>query len=205
MFRRRTETSVDDSPVPSADPKPNATPGKGRPTPKRSESQGRRRSPMTAPTNRKEAYRLQRERDKVERTRQREGMLRGDERYLQARDRGPARKLAREWVDSRRLPGQYFLPVMLAIMMLSMVPFPTPVRSIVLAIYSVSVPLVLVLVVPSSLYTSRRVKKEAAEKFPDENLKGIGFYAAMRALQIRPLRYPKPTVRPGGIPVTPKN
>jgi hypothetical protein len=160
---------------------------------------------MTAPTNRKEAYRLQRDRDRAERTRAREGMLRGEERYLQPRDRGPVRKFAREWVDSRRLPGQYFLPVMLAIMVLSMVPFPLPVRSIVLSVYSVSVPLVLVLVVPSSLYTSSKVKKEVAAKFPGESLKGVGFYAAMRSLQIRPLRYPKPTVRPGGIPIPPKN
>ncbi|GII55426.1 hypothetical protein Pth03_38150 [Planotetraspora thailandica] len=204
MFRRRIQTPVD-SPVPVTDPKLGTTPGKGRPTPKRSESQGRRRSPMTAPSNRKEAYRLQRDRDRADRTRAREGMLRGEERYLQPRDRGPARKFAREWVDSRRLPGQYFLPVMLGIMILSMLPFPVEVRSIVLAVYSVSVPLVLVLVIPSSLYTSNKVKKEAAAKFPDENLKGVGFYAAMRALQIRPLRYPKPTVRPGGIPIPPKN
>ncbi|MCT9930074.1 DUF3043 domain-containing protein [Planotetraspora sp. A-T 1434] len=205
MFRRRSQTPTADSPVPVDDPKPQGTPGKGRPTPKRSEAQGRRRSPVTAPTNRKEAYRLQRERDRATRVRQREGMLRGDERYLQPRDRGPARKFARDWVDSRRLPGQYFLPAVFVIMLVSMVPFPVPVRSVVLLVYTLSLPVVMVLVLVSSFYVAGRVRKEVAEKFPDESLKGIGFYAAMRSSQIRRLRFPKPTVLPGGKPVPSKS
>ncbi|GAA0358038.1 hypothetical protein GCM10009530_04090 [Microbispora corallina] len=202
MFRRRTQTSTDDSPVPVDDPKAQGTPGKGRPTPKRSEAQGRRRSPVTAPANRKEAYRLQRERDRSLRTRQREAMLRGDEKALPVRDRGPVRKFARDWVDSRRLPGQYFLPAVLVIMLLSMVPFPLPVRQVVLLVYTMSLPVVMVLVLASSFYVAGRVKKEAAAKFPNEEMRGVGFYAAMRSSQIRRLRFPKPAVRPGGAPVT---
>ncbi|GII26889.1 hypothetical protein Pmi06nite_03310 [Planotetraspora mira] len=203
MFRRRIQMPTDDSPVPVADPKPHTTPSKGRPTPKRSESQGRRRMPMTAPTNRKEAYRLQRDRDKTARVREREGRLRGDERYLQPRDRGPVRKFARDWVDSRRVPWAYALPAILALLILTVIPFPTPIRAFFFYIYNYSVP-VMILLLPLSYFMALRVKKAAAEKFPDENLKGIGFYAAMRALQMRPLRYPKPTVRPGGAPVPPK-
>jgi Protein of unknown function (DUF3043) len=204
VFRRRTQTSTDDSPVHVDDPKPQGTPGKGRPTPKRSEAQGRRRSPVTAPTNRKEAYRLQRDRDKTLRARQREGALRGEERYLQARDRGPVRKFARDWVDARRLPGQYFLPAVLVIMLLSMIPFPLPVRQVVLSVYTLSLPVVMLAVLATALYTAFRVKKEAAAKFPEEELRGVGFYAAMRSCQIRPLRFPKPTLLPGGLPVAAK-
>lgn len=156
---------------------------------------------MTAPSNRKEAYRLARERDKALRSRQREAMLRGDDRALPVRDRGPVRKFARDWVDSRRLPGQYFLPVVFVIMLLSMVPFPIQIRSAVLLVYTLSLPVVMVLVLAGSFYVAGRVKKEAAEKFPGESLKGIGFYAAMRSSQMRRLRFPKPTVLPGGIPV----
>ncbi|MEW9527866.1 DUF3043 domain-containing protein [Microbispora sp. NPDC049125] len=202
MFRRRTQSPTEDSPV--DDSKPVTTPGKGRPTPKRSEAQGRRRSPVTAPSNRKEAYRLQRDRDKALRARQREGMLRGEERHLPARDRGPVRKFARDWVDSRRLPGQFFLPAVLVIMLLSMVPFPLQIRSVVLLVYTMSLPVVMVLVLVSSFYVAGRVKKEAAEKFPGEDLKGVGFYAAMRSSQIRRLRFPKPVVLPGGAPVPAK-
>lgn len=205
MFRRRTQTATDDSPAPAAETGPHRTPGKGRPTPKRSEAQGRRRSRVTAPANRREAYRLQRERDRDLRARQREAMLRGDERYLPARDRGPVRRFARDWVDSRRLPGQYFLPVVFVIMLLSMVPFPPPVRSVVLGGYTLSLPVVMVLVLTSSFYVAGRVRKEAAERFPGENLRGVGFYAAMRSSQLRRLRFPRPTVLPGGRPVPPRS
>nr|WP_189179683.1 DUF3043 domain-containing protein [Microbispora rosea] len=205
MFRRRTQTSAEGSPVPVEDPKPQGTPRKGRPTPKRREAEGRRRSPVTAPANRKEAYRLARERERALRAKHREALLRGDERALPARDRGPVRKFARDWVDSRRLPGQYFLPVVFVIMLLSMVPFPIPVRSVVLLVYTLSLPVVMVLVLASSFYVAARVKKEAAEKFPGENIKGVGFYAAMRSSQMRRLRFPKPTVLPGGIPVALKD
>jgi hypothetical protein len=108
-------------------------------------------------------------------------------------------------VDSRRLPGQYFLPVVFIIMLLSMVPFPLQIRSAVLLGYTLSLPVVMVLVVASSFYVAAKVKKEAAEKFPDENLRGIGFYAAMRSSQLRRLRFPKPTVLPGGIPIQPRS
>ncbi|WP_055481819.1 DUF3043 domain-containing protein [Sphaerimonospora mesophila] len=205
MFRRRTQTSADDSSAPVEDPKPHQTPGKGRPTPKRSEAQGRRRSPVTAPANRKEAYRMQRERDRALRAKHREMLLRGDERALPARDRGPVRKFARDWVDSRRLPGQYFLPVVFIIMLLSMVPAGPAIQSVVLLIYTLSLPVVMVFVLGSAIYVARRVKKEVAEKFPDENLRGVGFYAAMRSTQIRRLRFPKPTLLPGGVPIPPKN
>ncbi|GER98840.1 hypothetical protein Acor_09040 [Acrocarpospora corrugata] len=201
MFRRRTQSTTDDSPVPVEDPKAQGTPAKGRPTPKRSEAQGRRRSPVTAPSNRKEAYKQARERDRLTRDRAREGMLRGEEKYLPARDRGPVRKLARDFVDSRRLPGQYFLPAVLLIMLASMVPFPPEIRKWVLTLYTMSLPLVMILVLVSSFYVAGRVKKEAAARHPGENLKGVGFYAAMRSSQIRRLRFPKPVVLPGGKPV----
>jgi hypothetical protein len=145
---------------------------------------------------------MARERQASERARAREGMLRGEDRYLPARDRGPARKLAREWVDSRRLPGQYFLPVVLLIMVLSMIPFPLTVRTAVLTLYTLALPVTMIVVIGSAFWVSSRVKREAAAKFPGENLKGVGFYAAMRASQIRRLRFPKPTVLPGGKPIT---
>ncbi|WP_084517105.1 DUF3043 domain-containing protein, partial [Microtetraspora niveoalba] len=196
MFGRRNQAATDEAPVPAEDLKPQGTPGKGRPTPKRSEAQGRRRSPVTAPANRKEAYRQQRDRDRAMRARQREGMLRGEEKYLLPRDKGPVRRFARDWVDSRRLPGQYFLPAVLVIMLLSMVPFPLQIRSVVLTVYTLALPIVMIAVLGNSFYVGYRVKKEAAAKFPDENLKGIAFYAAMRSSQIRRLRFPKPTVLP---------
>jgi len=41
------------------------------------------------------------------------------------------------------------------------------------------------------------VKSLAEERFPGESTHGIRLYAAMRTLQIRKLRMPKPRLKPG--------
>ncbi|WP_345400923.1 DUF3043 domain-containing protein [Nonomuraea salmonea] len=51
-------------PVPDDDPKPQ---GKGRPTPKRRDAEGRRRQYVSAPKDRKEAYRQMRAKQATER------------------------------------------------------------------------------------------------------------------------------------------
>ncbi|WP_328808173.1 DUF3043 domain-containing protein [Nonomuraea antri] len=193
---------MDDTPVPADDPKPQ---GKGRPTPKRRDAEGRRRQPVNAPKDRKEAYRQMRAKQSAERERARQGMLSGDERYLPARDKGPARKFARDWVDSRRLPSQYFLPFSLLILVATWIPWPMNIRARALEIVMVvGWPVMMVGVIFTSVYVSWKVKKLVAEKLPNESVKGVGFYAAMRAMQIRKLRFPPPQKLPGGKPVPPK-
>ncbi|MEV4086425.1 DUF3043 domain-containing protein [Nonomuraea fuscirosea] len=193
---------MDDTPVPVDDPKPQ---GKGRPTPKRRVAEGKRRQYVSAPKDRKEAYRQMRAKQAAERDRARQGMLAGDERYFPARDKGPARKFAREWVDSRRLPSQYFLPFSLVILLATWVPWPMAIRAQVLGyVVTIGWPIMMIGVLFTSVYVAWKVKKVVAEKFPDESVRGVGFYAAMRALQIRKLRFPPPAVLPGGKPVPPK-
>jgi hypothetical protein len=197
---------VDDSPSLSSETQAR-TAGKGRPTPKRREAQGRRRQPVTAPTNRKDAYKQARERQAAQRVRTREGMLRGDDRYLPARDKGVARKYARDWVDSRRTISQYFLPVSLVLLVvLWTIPMFGGQTGMLFYSYAITIlwPAMIVVVAVSSIWVAQRLKKEVAERFPDESLKGVGFYGAMRALQIRRLRFPPPTLLPGGRPVPPK-
>jgi hypothetical protein len=160
---------------------------------------------VNAPQNRKEAYKQLRTRQAGDRVKAREGMMRGDEKYFPARDRGPARKFARDWVDSRRVVSQYFLPFSLVILLLTWVPFPASIRqSVYVAVITIGWPLMMVGVLFTSVWVSWKVKKLVAEKFPGESLKGVGFYAAMRALQIRKLRFPPPAFLPGGRPVPPK-
>ena len=53
--------------------------------------------------------------------RQREAMASGDERYLPARDKGPVRRFARDYVDSRFRVAEFFLPLAVVILVLSMV------------------------------------------------------------------------------------
>jgi hypothetical protein len=171
-------------------PKPG---GKGRPTPKRSEAEKRRRQPITAPPkNRKEAYRKVRERQADDRVKIREGMARGDDKYLQKRDKGPVRKFARDYVDARRTLGSYLMWTMFAVVLISLLPIMIA-KVLVLFVP----PLLLAVVLVESVFISQRVKKLAAERFPGEDQHGVGLYAALRAMQIRRMRIPNPQVRLG--------
>lgn len=184
MFKRRTQEAPADPPQVVTKPG-----GKGRPTPKRSEAQKARRQPITAPSSRKEAYKRVRERQAADRVKAREGMAKGDEKYLLKRDRGPVRKLARDYVDSRRTIGSYLMYAMFALVILSLLPI-TAARLLMLF----APPLLLLAVFGEGIMLSRGIKKLASERFPDEDQKGIGMYAAMRAMQIRRLRVPAPQV-----------
>ncbi|QKG26440.1 DUF3043 domain-containing protein [Actinomadura verrucosospora] len=188
MFKRRTPEAPPNPPQ-VVTPKPG---GKGRPTPKRSESEKRRRQPITAPATRKEAYKKVRERQSTERERARAGMARGEEKYLLKRDKGPVRRLARNYVDARRTVGSYLMYAMFAIVLLSLLPIPAAKLLVLFA-----PPLLLVVVFGEGLLLSRGVKKLAAERHPDEDSRGVGLYAAMRAMQIRRLRVPGPQVKIG--------
>ena len=86
--------------------------GKGRPTPKRADARKKRRA--ATPTNRKEAAALRRERLREQRMAQRQALITGDERHLPARDAGPAKRMARDIVDSRFSVGQVFFGLVLA-------------------------------------------------------------------------------------------
>ncbi|MFI5682512.1 DUF3043 domain-containing protein [Streptomyces sp. NPDC051636] len=168
---------------------------KGRPTPKRSEAQSQRRSVASTPTNRKEAAKRQREERRVQLERQRQALAGGDERYLPARDKGPVRRFARDWVDSRFNVAEFFLPLALVILVLSVVRVPA-LQSVALLLWLI----VIVLIVLDSVASGIRLKKRLAERFPDQNGKGAVAYALMRSLQMRRLRLPKPQVKRGERP-----
>jgi hypothetical protein len=168
---------------------------KGRPTPKRSEAQSQRRSVAHTPTNRKEAAKRQREERRRALERQRQALATGDERYLPARDKGPVRKFARTWVDSRFNVAEFFLPLAVVILVLSVVRVPQ-IQSIALLLWLV----VIVLIVLDSAVSGFRLKRRLKERFPDENTRGAVPYALMRSLQMRRLRLPKPQVKRGERP-----
>ena len=59
----------------------------------------------------------------------------------------------------------------------------------------------IILVMIDMAFTSWRTKRTAREKFGASRMeKGLGWYAAMRSLQMRVLRMPKPQVRRGQRP-----
>ena len=75
----------------------------------------------STPTDRKEAAKRQRDARRADMARQREALASGDERYLPARDKGPVRRFARDYVDSRFCVAEFFLPLAVVILVLSMV------------------------------------------------------------------------------------
>jgi Protein of unknown function (DUF3043) len=168
------------------------TAGKGRPTPKRSEAERRRRQPYTAPKDRKEASRVSRDRQRADRSRRMEAVRRGEEWALPPRDRGPVKALARDYVDAKRRVSEYYMYGLLVLLVLLFVP-----SLIVKTIVPLLVLSAVFVMAIEGVYIGRRVKALAAQRMPGESTRGLGLYAAMRALQIRKLRVPKPRVSPG--------
>ncbi|KUO13237.1 DUF3043 domain-containing protein [Streptomyces sp. DSM 15324] len=168
---------------------------KGRPTPKRSEAQSQRRSVAHTPTTRKEAAKRQRDERRTQLERQRQALAGGDERYLPARDKGPVRKFARDFVDSRFNVAEFFLPMAVAILVLSLVRVAS-LQTVALLLWLV----VIVLIVLDSIVSAFRLRKALQARFPDQNRRGAVAYALMRSLQMRRLRLPKPQVKRGERP-----
>lgn len=168
---------------------------KGRPTPKRSVAQSQRRSVANTSMSRKDAAKRQREERRAALERQRQALATGDERYLPARDKGPVRRFARDFVDSRFNIAEYFLPMAVIILVLSVVQQPQ-IQNAALLLWLV----VIVMIVLDSFVTGFRLKKRLAERFPDDNRRGAVAYALMRSLQMRRLRLPKPQVKRGERP-----
>lgn len=199
MFRSRAKDEkaqdADKAPVNfSKQPRDPQAP-KGRPTPKRSQAQSQRRSVANTSMTRKEAAKRQREERRSALERQRQALASGDERYLPARDKGPVRRFARDFIDSRFNIAEFFLPMAVVILVLSMVRVPA-LQNISLLLWLV----VIVLIVLDSFVTGFRLKKQLAERFAGENKRGAVAYALMRSLQMRRLRLPKPQVKRGERP-----
>lgn len=197
VFRRSQSDPVQDSDTVDADSTPT---GKGRPTPTRKEAEAARKQSLKVPSDPKAAKRALRDRERQERAVQREALMRGDERALPARDRGPGKAFVRKWVDSRRLLSEYFIFIALAVLALSFIPSKV---TQVLVFYGWVV--MLAILVGETGFVVFRIRRALAKEFPNpEDRKGCILYTVMRAIQIRRLRLPPPQVRPGGRPVKPK-
>lgn len=174
----------------SAADRASVTAGKGRPTPKRSEAERRRRQPYAAPADRKAALAQTRGRDRETRNRKYAAMRRGEEWALAPKDRGPVRALARDYVDSRRRISEYYMYGLGALVILLFI----PATRLIVDYLVLSVVLIML---AEGAFLGRQVVKLAAERFPGERTKGVKVYAALRAMQIRKLRMPSPRVKPG--------
>lgn len=162
--------------------------GKGRATPSRREAEEARKKQMKTPVTRKEQMKKQKTVRDAARQRTREAMASGgDDRYLPARDKGPARRFTRDFVDSRFNVAEVLLPILLAAFVLGIfLPQAT----------FLAVAVMLATVVDEVLLT-RRLRRQLKERFEPGEGRGCAAYAVVRTSQIRRFRLPKPQVKRG--------
>ena len=169
--------------------------GKGAPTPSRREQEAARKRPLV-PTDRKEAARQARAKQAEAREKARLGMAAGDDRYLTARDRGPQRRYVRDYVDARFSIGEFLIPVMLIVIVLTFLPSP------VLQVYGLFALWGFFLIAIIDCFVlGFLIQRRVGEKFGKTKVeRGLRWYGAMRALQLRIMRLPKPQVKRGQYP-----
>jgi hypothetical protein len=214
VFRRSSAGATDgkaqgsqgaQTPEAPAKSRPAAEAGKGRPTPKRSEAESNRyrtitgsttsgRGPVKAPDPRRKLTPEEKNRARADRTKQMQAMRRGEEWALGPRDRGPAKKLARDYVDAHRRPMEYY---MYALIILILALFAGR-SSSAINLYMQDFLIAIILVIAVDAYLLRRsVIKLVNERLPNESTRGLGFYAIMRGLQLRRFRTPAARLKPG--------
>jgi hypothetical protein len=173
---------------------PAAPVAKGRPTPTRKEQEAARKQPLV-PSDRRLAARQSRDQQAAQRDRARIGMARGEDKYLPARDKGPQKRFARDFVDARFSIGEVLLPVLVVVILTYFLP---PAYS---SIALIAVWLVLLVVVADGIWLGHRIVTQLGAKYGKDKVeRGLRWYSFMRAIQLRPMRLPKPQVRRGQYP-----
>ncbi|WP_033437230.1 DUF3043 domain-containing protein [Saccharothrix sp. NRRL B-16314] len=198
------ETTAEDTPAEVNPADPSRTQGKGRPTPKRREAEGKRRGPVPPPprTQREALKRarvtrgpkVSKEERRAAAVERRQRMMAGEDKYLLPRDRGPVKAYIRDVVDSRRNLMGLFMPLAILVFVALLVPMPQ-----VQSYATLLTTFMLLAMIVEGFVLGRLVTKRVRLKFPNDTSRGlsIGWYSFIRASQLRRLRVPKPRVSPG--------
>lgn len=208
MFRRgnagaRGDTAQDDQGEQSLGApqttkvRPAAETAKGRATPKRSEAERGRRQGITGTPARsggssRGGTKTSSADAQAQRRARQEAIRRGEQWALPARDRGPVKALARDYIDSRRRLSEYYMYLMIVLVIVLFV------KQSGVQLYAEPIALVLIgLVVVDAAWLRYKLTKLVHERLPGESTRGLTMYAVFRALQIRRFRVPPPRIRPG--------
>ena len=212
MFRRSSAGAAEGnaqgsqgtrSPEAPAKDKSPAQAGKGRPTPKRSEAEANRYRSITgsttsgrgpAATRGRKLTPEEKAKAKGDRNRQLQAMRRGEDWALGPRDRGPVKKLARDFVDAHRRPSEFYMYALIVLVLALVLGRSSSVISSYMQVVLVAIVAVIAV---DAFFLRRSVLRLAAERLPGESTRGLAFYAIMRALQIRRFRTPAPRLKPG--------
>jgi hypothetical protein len=165
---------------------------KGKPTPKRKVAEAKSKNSILSPNASSSDKKKLKEQSRARRLESRAAFMRGEESALPPRDRGPAKRFIRNYVDSRRTISEYFLVLIMVVLFLTIIPNPT------IQIFAIAVMYSAMLYAAVDGYLlGRRMKKLITVKFPDQSLRGVGMYAWLRSTQMRRLRAPAPQVKVG--------
>ncbi|WP_309712344.1 DUF3043 domain-containing protein [Pseudolysinimonas sp.] len=176
---------------PAALPEPTPA-GKGHATPTRKEREAALRRPLV-PKDRKLASQQNRATIASEREKARVGMARGDERYLPVRDKGVQKRYVRDFVDARFSAGEILMPTLVLVILTWFVPQ--------IADYAfLGFWAIFLFVVADCVVLGFQVTRRLAAKYGKDKVERVRWYAAMRAIQMRFLRLPKPQVKRGEYP-----
>jgi hypothetical protein len=207
FLRRKPTDQTAATPTPASAEESTPPVGKGRPTPKRREAEGRRGPVAPPPMTQREAIKrskeqgksLTKEEKRALSAERRERMMSGDEKYVLPRDRGSVRAYVRDLVDARRNIAGILLPIAVLSFVILLIPIPT--------VQSYGPLVLLVAIVAAILDTvvfARAIGQKVRAKFPkgdssDLSTKGsaLGFYAFNRACLFRRWRVPRPRVAVG--------
>ncbi|WP_307579918.1 DUF3043 domain-containing protein [Paeniglutamicibacter psychrophenolicus] len=192
MFGRKKDTAASAEAPTDETTKPV---GKNAPTPKRSVQQAQNQRPLV-PTDRKLARAAERAQRLEAQNRMRLANETGDERFMAARDQGPQKRFARDFVDRRFMVGEYLMFAVFAflIVSLSLSKFPQVTVYVTFALW-----ILVGLVAIDSFIMTRMLKKALVARFGSVE-RGVMYYAVMRGMQFRKMRLPKPQVRRGEAP-----
>ncbi|TFB78918.1 DUF3043 domain-containing protein [Terrimesophilobacter mesophilus] len=173
-----------------------ASTGKGRPTPTRKEREAANLRPLVN-NDRRAASKESRAKMAEVREKARIGMAAGEEKYLPVRDKGPQRRWIRDYVDARFSVGEVLIPVMFIVIILTFIS-----NEIFQLIGIAGLWLFFLAAVIDGVILGMLVTRKLAQKFgADKVQSGSRWYAAMRAMQLRVMRLPKPQVKRGQFPV----
>jgi hypothetical protein len=165
---------------------------KGKATPKRKDAVAATKvNSITSPVTKADRSK-NRDALKAARMEARAAYMRGDESAMPPRDRGPVKRYVRDYVDSRRSLGEYFLPLMIFVLVLTLIPSAEIRFVAIIFMYGA-----MLYSVVYGFFVSKKIKAIVAEKFPGEPTKGLGLYGWLRSTQMRKLRAPAPQKKLG--------
>ena len=199
LFKKRSQTP---EPEPVAEPSPKPG-GKGRPTPRRKDQQAKNLHPVV-PKDRAAAKREARAARDAAWKRQNEAMVTGEEKYLPSREKGPIKRYIRDYVDARFNLGEYFMPLIFVLLIISfgfssLLPhYPLISFYTVLAMNGY-----LLLAIADAVWCWARLRRRLIAKFGQEKVKDEGtilFYIMSRCFMLRRWRRPAALVKRGQYP-----